>query len=757
MGKLRVSGVLASLLIGLVAQVPAATLASTSFNPVADAFVAAEHPVSNYGSRAYLRTDASPVRIGYLRFDVQGVGPASSARLRIYFESGSKVGVSLHSVADVSWGETTITYNDRPALGPLIDSRGPFTSGSWLDFDVSSAVTGDGPVGFALTTTASTAFTATSREGTNKPQLLVPAPPSPSPYVISRVGTTYQAISETNGTTFSGSLKSVVEAAAGDLRSYGGGTIRFGVDTYDLGTEFFKLRDASFITFEGSGMDQTTIQNNTSASADTEPFNFSGASHVIIRDMTIAAGGALRSTSDAIDFDRGNDSLVERVRIIASRARGIVFDGKNAGWTADRNIVRDCVITGVDSHGIQFLASSQNRVEGCTIIDVGGYGIQITKASASADQPNKKSNDNVITGNVIQQAGQDGININSSDRNLISGNTILNSSDEVSGRDGIRINSADSIACDDNAIENNVATDDQAIATQRYGLSISSSRCNRTIVRGNDFTGNAVGEINDLGTDTQIETTPDTEAPSIPTGVVASVISSSQLDVDWTPSTDDVGVTGYTIYRDGAFRTTVAGSILVYHDTSVLPETTYSYTVDAFDAGGNHSAQSSPPATATTPSGPTSLTLNPIADAYVDSSTPTTNRGALSSLRVDGSPEVRSYLRFDIQGLSGTVVQATLRLYANSGSSVGFDTRGVSDTSWGEMTITFENAPALGSVVGSSGPFTSGAYREADVTALVTGNGLLSIAATTTSGTAVSLGSRESSTPPELVILTSSP
>ena len=94
----------------------------------------------------------------------------------------------------------------------------------------------------------------------------------------------------------------------------------------------------------------------------------------------------------------------------------------------------------------------------------------------------------------------------------------------------------------------------------------------------------------------------DSGPPSVPTNVTATAVSSSEVDVGWYASTDDVGVTGYTIYRNGTSIGTVGGSTLSYQDTKVQPSTTYSYTVDAFDAAGHHSAQSDP-AVVTTPAG----------------------------------------------------------------------------------------------------------------------------------------------------------
>ena len=94
----------------------------------------------------------------------------------------------------------------------------------------------------------------------------------------------------------------------------------------------------------------------------------------------------------------------------------------------------------------------------------------------------------------------------------------------------------------------------------------------------------------------------DTTPPSIPTGLRAVAISTSQVNLSWNASTDNVGVTGYTVYRNGTTLATVNGSTLTYADTAVAGNTTYTYAVDAFDAAGNRSAQSIA-AVITTPGG----------------------------------------------------------------------------------------------------------------------------------------------------------
>jgi hypothetical protein len=85
---------------------------------------------------------------------------------------------------------------------------------------------------------------------------------------------------------------------------------------------------------------------------------------------------------------------------------------------------------------------------------------------------------------------------------------------------------------------------------------------------------------------------PDTQAPTIPTGLTATVVGSSAINLAWTASTDDVGVTGYRVFQNATLLGTVnsAGA----SSTNLSGSTTYSFTVSACDATGNCSTQSAP-------------------------------------------------------------------------------------------------------------------------------------------------------------------
>jgi hypothetical protein len=149
-------------------------------------------------------------------------------------------------------------------------------------------------------------------------------------------------------------------------------------------------------------------------------------------------------------------------------------------------------------------------------------------------------------------------------------------------------------------------------------------------------------------------------------------------------------------------------------------------------------------------------TFIPVADAYVNSRHPHTNYGDASALRTDGAPHpVRSYLRFQLRGLTGTVRSATLRLFAESGSRRGLKVQLVTDTGWGERTLEYATAPPLESAAVSVAPFRPRRWITANVTALVKGNGDLTIALVGLGPAGIRYASREAGLlTPQLVVET---
>jgi hypothetical protein len=246
--------------------------------------------------------------------------------------------------------------------------------------------------------------------------------------------------------------------------------------------------------------------------------------------------------------------------------------------------------------------------------------------------------------------------------------------------------------------------------------------------------------------------TGDMTPPTVPSGLTASQDSSGVVQLSWAAATDNVGIAGYTVYRNGPVLGTTGASTLAYSDNTVAPNTPYSYTVDAFDAAGNHSAKSA--AASLTTRGDTSGTFTAVADAYVVAGD-TVNHGTATSLKTDTSPATTSYLKFTLSGLTGTITTATLKVYATSSLTAGFSVRAVTDTSWTETAIVASNAPPYAAAGPNSGPVTAGNWISVPVTGQVkTTSGTISLALVGLSSTNLSLASREATNKPQLVITT---
>ena len=246
--------------------------------------------------------------------------------------------------------------------------------------------------------------------------------------------------------------------------------------------------------------------------------------------------------------------------------------------------------------------------------------------------------------------------------------------------------------------------------------------------------------------------TPDTQPPSAPTNMTANAPTSSRVDLNWGAAIDDLGVTGYEVYRGGALLGTTATTS--YSDTTVNPGTTYSYQVRALDAAGNRSTFSDSAAATTPPDRTTTLTFAAEADARVHESSPTTNY-ATSYLRADGGsdPDVETYIRFDVSGISLPVLSAKLRVFAYTGTANGPAVYSTG-SSWSETGITWTNRPPRTSgSTDDKGSVPSNSWMEHNVTPLVAGNGTYSFVYATTSSDGIDINSREAAgQPPELVL-----
>lgn len=148
--------------------------------PVADAYVSTAHPDANHGTEATLRADATPKIRSYLRFRLPESGRIIRAELRLWSPTGDLAGYSVHPVSS-SWVERDITSTSRPGADAPVARSGPFGPGSWTSVDVARLIDDPHQLSVVVTTLSRHNITFDSREGPNRPQLVIWTKPAPKP------------------------------------------------------------------------------------------------------------------------------------------------------------------------------------------------------------------------------------------------------------------------------------------------------------------------------------------------------------------------------------------------------------------------------------------------------------------------------------------------------------------------------------------------------------------------------------------------
>jgi chitodextrinase len=253
------------------------------------------------------------------------------------------------------------------------------------------------------------------------------------------------------------------------------------------------------------------------------------------------------------------------------------------------------------------------------------------------------------------------------------------------------------------------------------------------------FTGTIDGAVGDV------------QSPTRPAGLTATARGGGRVELAWSASTDDDGVARYEVWRDGVVVATPGSA--TYADTDVAPGTMYSYAVLPVDFAGNRGEMSDAATTTTAP--PDEVrTFTATEDADVDATQPSKNTGKNTSIKVDSSPDKDMLLKFPLSGLAGRqVVRARVRLYCNDASNNGGDFSLVPDNSWSEDSVTWSNAPAADAVlVDTLNDVLLDSWYSIDVTPLVSGDGTLSLRASSPSSNSGGFQSSEGANKPELVV-----
>ena len=248
----------------------------------------------------------------------------------------------------------------------------------------------------------------------------------------------------------------------------------------------------------------------------------------------------------------------------------------------------------------------------------------------------------------------------------------------------------------------------------------------------------------------------DTTAPTAPGAVTAAATGPTSVQLSWTASTDNVGVTGYDIYRGSATTplASVAGSVTSYVDNTVSAEQTYTYKVVAEDAAGNRSAATtSAPVTTPADSGGAGSTTFASDDVTIDQTVPDAQPTATASrITADGSPVNDALIRFAPALPAGcsTVTRVTLTLTVgnsiNNNSVKGGDFYLTDSTAWSQTAVTWNTAPKpVGAAFFTQGAVALGQTVTVDLTGKVNVSAPFTIRIANTSGDAAQYYSKEGS------------
>ena len=332
--------------------------------------------------------------------------------------------------------------------------------------------------------------------------------------------------------------------------------------------------------------------------------------------------------------------------------------------------------------------------------------------------------------------------------------------------------------------------DDQGIASNVATVTVIITDVNDAPIAQNDVASTVTDSavvISVLANDSDVDGTVDPFTVLIGTqpNNGTAVLNSATGDITYTSNSGFSGADALTytvrdndaaLSNEATVSITVGGSnfppVATDDNAFTVPDTAVAIAVLANDSDSDGSLDvatlsivSSPGNGTATPisgGGQMSLTFEPTDDAYVQSNQPTKNFGSDDFIQARTSSEGEernSYLKFNIGSLGGPIVSAKIRLYSLGNTAEGGSVylvsnnyEGTSDP-WDEDNIVFDNAPTIsGTPLSTVGLVSSDEIVEFDITSAISGNGVISFGMKSFISNAVKYRSKESVTPPQLVV-----
>lgn len=253
----------------------------------------------------------------------------------------------------------------------------------------------------------------------------------------------------------------------------------------------------------------------------------------------------------------------------------------------------------------------------------------------------------------------------------------------------------------------------------------------------------------------------DTTAPTVTLTAPANGATVGDTVNVSASASDNVGVSKVDFYAGNTLiGSDTSGPYSIPWSTGQYANGTYTLIAKAYDMALNQTTSNTVNVNVqnTTSGGgggaTTTNTFNPVADAHVNEGSRTSNYGRNTGLRIrnTSSSDYRTYLQFNVSGLSAAPRGAKLRLYVTDDSPSGGNIYLVANN-WTEEAITWSNAPLLsGSSLSSVLGVKTGSWAEFDLKNSITGNGTFSYVIESASSNSAVFSSKEGTYKPQLVV-----
>jgi glucose/arabinose dehydrogenase/fibronectin type 3 domain-containing protein len=497
--------------LGIDVTEPTTTL---TFSPTEDARVEKNHAIDNYGTSDKLRSAVNEFE-SYLKFQVSGIaGEIRSAKLRLTASTNGTVdGPGVHSVSG-DWSESTVTWATKPGRGtdPVSDS-GAIAASSVVQWDVTSLVDGDGQLDLALASTSTDGVEFLSKEATNTAKRPV--------------------LEVTFATPFDGQAPT----APADLTAHATGSnieLAWTAATDNVAVTNYQIyRDGDLLAVT----DDVTSYTDTTALVAT-PYEY-----------TVKALDVNENRSDA-----------------SNAASATVPDTQNP--TAPENLQ---ATAGTGQVALNWTAASDNiGVTGYRVYDGSDLVASVDAPATSRTVTGLGAGPHSFTVRALDAAG------NLSDASNTATATVPDKTKPSAPSNLSGVTSPGQVV-----LTWNQSTDDVGVTGYRIyrnGTQIGSVLGNLTtfthsgLASGSaNYTVRAVDAASNLSdvSNTATVIVPDSQKPTTPSFLRATA-GTGQVVLTWNGSVDDVGVTGYRIYRNGTHVATVGAAVRTYTDTGVV-------------------------------------------------------------------------------------------------------------------------------------------------------------------------------------------